>query len=775
MKRQIIALAIIVSAIFPITAQPRRTPPVKSTPITKPAPVRCAGGWRGVISFRKTLVDSLESDEPGIRKSIDRIQHKTSRNYDYSARAIIDGKQPESPQVSTRIDFTDSDKNWGLEKVFDSCGSREAGHWFIVEGTDDRMTTAQASGPARSFNLSVDELGGFYSFSLQFSDANGVYKREEHVRRSGHCQAKNNEPFDRSTNQPTKVDGESFSITGEKVNPESPDTLIGSKMWGGGTGEVKGFIYEVSWRFTRCPAQLVITELRLQHPKFPQFENWQDIPETIGTIDGNRIKVIARVLNMSGETKFADLKISETYKGDQWNGSRPDEPLPDGEVGLRLEGGEEREIELVWDSEGQAWFDDGRPHLLHRVKAELSENGQKKDEKEKRVNIAPKPLVLVNGVWGDHSIWDPIYQNLMSATHSYQWKAYPVGKDNRLPLGSGNAFLSGSPSVSIYENADRLANYVNFVREDANAWHVDMVGHSTGGLIARLYLHKSMPAVPDARPAVKHLMMLGTPNDGIRCADVFAGKLNMFKDALQPVREFTQDEMTRFNKFVVNTGGTRVSALVGNSVPIICGGFNWNDGFVTVESARHGVADFAYSNDLSGQLVDGKNFGSFVRPHVVTGPNGAYPLPVRSDPNDIDRWKINSFAASEFGFRNASYSPGEPVPGASATIDGEMTEFKLAPRETKIVDVPVVAGPNLGFTFIASHGVSASLIDRNGTIVARNDAGDALARSVFRLLYFRSPVPAGTWKIRVENRSDTEAVFAGYPWQSATPVQPVAD
>src|SRR6478672_4402181 len=54
----------------------------------------CAVGWRGIVTLSKTLKESLESDDPGIRKSIDRIKHKTSRDYEYSGRAIVDGTDP---------------------------------------------------------------------------------------------------------------------------------------------------------------------------------------------------------------------------------------------------------------------------------------------------------------------------------------------------------------------------------------------------------------------------------------------------------------------------------------------------------------------------------------------------------------------------------------------------------------------------------------------------------------------------------------------------------
>ena len=91
------------------------------------------------------------------------------------------------------------------------------------------LTQAQAEGSARSFNLSVNELEGNYSFNVAMPDAKGVFKREEHVRRSGHCQPKNNEPYDRSTNEPYTLKGESFSISGEKIDPNDPDHLSGTK------------------------------------------------------------------------------------------------------------------------------------------------------------------------------------------------------------------------------------------------------------------------------------------------------------------------------------------------------------------------------------------------------------------------------------------------------------------------------------------------------------------------------------------------------------------
>lgn len=756
----------------------------------------CQGGWSGVVSFSKTLKDSLESDEPGIRKAMDRIKHKTSRNYDYAARTVVDGTIAQSPVVNSKVAFTDTDLSWGQEKVFDTCNSRENGHWFIIEGTDDRQTQAQAEGPARSFNLSVDELGGRYSFNLELPDAKGTFKREEHTTRTGHCQAKNNLPYDRSTNEAFSIKGESFSIAGEKLNPQNPDQISGSKIWGDdGKGQVRSFIFQVTWRFTRCPQKLLITELKFEHPQFPNFEDWQTIEMPKGTIDGNRVKVKAKVLNMSAEDKYADLKIVETYKGDKYNYLRPDEPLPEAESSFKIDAGEEREFEFIWDSEGQAWFDDGRPHLFHRIKAELAEAGKKKDEKEEILHIAPKPVVLVHGMYSDHNIWDPLYQNLMGDRHSYQWKAYLVGakpQHGAMRMGKWNG--TDASFYSVYENAEQLAKYVKHAQQESNAWHVDIVAHSTGGLVARLYLQKHMPVVPDARPLVKHLIMLGTPNGGVPCIDVMVAKLGMFKHDQRPLKELTNDEMLAFNKYVVNTGGTKLSALAGNPVPIVCGGFEWNDSFVTVKSAKYGIPDTGEANDFNYQLVNAKNFGNFVMPHLITGPKRTYPLPVRNDPTDWRRWQVsngnygvnsgprltgggdllrNAYSpenayAHLFGDSTASRMSGpyaaEIEPPFTVVEQPFAKQLEIGPRQTVEIDLPVEAAQNLGVTFIADPGVSVSLLNSNGTTVSRSLASSPLASQMLRMLFTLKPVTKSVWKLKIENTTDLEQSFAGFAW-----------
>jgi len=264
-------------------------------------------------------------------------------------------------------------------------------------------------------------------------------------------------------------------------------------------------------------------------------------------------------------------------------------------------------------------------------------------------------------------------------------------------------------------------------------------------------------------------------------------KFDLFKKELKAARELTNDEMLNFNRYVVNTGGAKLSALAGNPVPVVCGGLEWNDGFVTVKSATYNVSDTGQSNDLHHQLVDGKNFGNFVKPHLVTGPKRTYPLPVKNDPTDWRRWQIDN---SGYGGSTPSGSASTVfVPALKATADAAIfsgsggprpadadpvfpvrlndtfaKELKIAPKQTVDIDMPVDAASNLGVTFFANSSVTVSLINERGVIITKSASTSAFANTMFRSLFAYKPVSAGVWKLKIENTSDIEQIFVGYGW-----------
>ena len=244
--------------------------------------------------------------------------------------------------------------------------------------------------------------------------------------------------------------------------------------------------------------------------------------------------------------------------------------------------------------------------------------------------------------------------------------------------------------------------------------------------------------------------------------------------------------MRNFNRYVVNTGGTKLSALAGNSVPVVCGGLEWNDGFVTVKSAHYGISDVGQTNDLHHQLTDGKSFGNFVKPHLVTGPSKTYPIPVKNDPTDWRRWQVDNHglpsapgvaqneliapAEKLFSLDPERAAAGGPnaeseIPFESVVVNDAWTkDLKLEPKQIVELELPVDAATNLGITFVASQSVSVSLVDDKGVVVSRSSSTSAFAGTMFRSLFAYRPFGAGVWKLKIENTSDQKQPFAGYSW-----------
>ena len=757
---------------FPTPAQIRIG--AGTAPVVKPKPARkCASGaWTGNVTYTRTqtMTDSKTTERVSTRG---RDQRDTEIRYNYAASVAVT-EAPEkagSNAGKARIEhnMTATDKTVAREQ--NSCDRGKT--WQTMTGNflTQTETVGKATGVQANVHVGVN-TDGTYTVSVALPEIQGKTTGKETSSFSGQCKPKEGKNLT-LPELAASVQGNSLTSDGShRVDPSDPNTLSGSF-----TSTFQNVTETISWNLEKCGAPLRITDLQFADMKFPNWNDWREIKELDHTIDGNLVRIRAKVLNISGETKYADLKFVETFKGDRISGLRPDKPLNDQTLSVRVDANSEETVEMIWNSNGYAWFNEGGPRDVQRIRAELEENGKKIDDETKALRIAPRPLVLLHGLWSDYRVWVPTYQNLLTTMHSYAWKAYAVGEKASNGAMAMGRFGEDWFEDSIYDNADQVARYVKYAQTESNAWHVDMVGHSTGGLVARLYLHKLMPQMPDGLPQVRHMMMLGTPNNGAPCVEAFVNKFEIFKKELNAARELTDAEMANFNRYVKNTNGAKVSALAGNPVPVICGGYDWNDGFVTVESAIHGVPDYAYANDLNTGLTDTRNFGNFVLPHVITGPDGKYPRPVKSDPNDFDRWKIeNGFVNfSDGNFVNAAFSAGT---GALDANPQKFTgEIKLAPRASTEVEVPLESGANFGVTFLARPDVEVSLIDDRGKVVSRSTSDSELAKAMFRMVYTRNPVAKGIWKLKIENKADTEQMFLGFGWSTAKPLNkpPVAE
>ena len=715
-----------------------------AAPVAAAAAARCDAGWAGTIEYARHQANSDS-------KTVTRVSGKgtettdASMEYDYVAQVAV--------RPSQGADYSVGTANINLASVATEtinsndqmiCPHERAMRQMSGRFVSKSQTRANATGLEAGVDITVD-TDGRYTVSVRLPDIKGTVSGSSSASFSGQCKAKE------ATNQkiaeiPTTVDAMRFSSSGEdRVNPADPNRLSG-----GHSETAYGVTDSLRWSLRRCGGALRLVDLKFEDMQFPTWEAWKEITEQIGTTDGNIVRLTAVVANDSADEKAATVKFRDTYKGDKWDGAKPDGLL--GEATVSVPPGEQREVQFKWDSSGYAWFDDGRPRLVQRIKAEVDDAGKKVDDMTRNLKVAPKPLVLVHGLWSNWKAWE-LWQNILTISHSYDWKAFPVGeKPEHGRMRTGEEMGNFGPTNTIAQNAIELANYVRYAQKDRNAWHVDLVAHSMGGLISRRYIHATMPIYPDGKPQVSHLVMLGTPNKGSSCADLISIPLELGGRSMEALRELRPLTVLRFNAENINRKGVPFSVLAGNPLPPVCRMLSMNDGVVAEPSAKWTISDHETQNILHTSMTGAEPFSSFVKPRVALGPGKqvaggsnstisgeSEPAPARLMIVGVDDQEEAAAAAPDFS-----------------------KIILIAPGQTMNVSIPVDVAQNLGLTFVAANTVSATLIDDKGVEVGANLSGTPEASQIFRSIFIDRAITAGKWTLTLQSkdRADREVILS---------------
>ncbi|HBE82145.1 MAG TPA: hypothetical protein DDW24_05105 [Blastocatellia bacterium] len=753
----IATIAISMHSTISVFGQTRRAP-AGAVAANKPSQAsKCSGAWTGTVKYTRT--QGMTNN-----KTVDRVSGRGKdttdfeMKYDYKAQVTVleDPSRNGSSIGRATVDhkFTSNETVKAVEK--NSCDRGKT--WRDMTGVSETKTETSGTGSVDA-NVSVGvNQDGTYTVSVALPPIQGQTTGSQTSSYSGQCSPKEGKSFTMPAT-PTSIEGNSLTSDGtNRVDPSDPNRLSGSysRTW-------QNVTETITWSLQKCGAPVRLTDLKFADMVFPNWNEWRELNEQTGTIDGNLVKVTAKVLNASGETKYADVNFLETYKGDKWDGAKADTPIKDSSVSIRLEAGEERDVEILWDTSGYAWYDDGRPRLVQRVKAELTVNGKKTDEMTKNVKVAPKPLVLIHGLWSNWKAWET-WQNILTTSHSYDWKAFPVGeKPAHGEMNTGGSFMSTQPTNTIAQNAEQVKSYIEYAQRDRNAWHVDIVAHSMGGLIARDYINRLMPMNGrDGRPQVSRLVMLGTPNMGSPCADVMNTAFEVLGKKVEAVRQLRQDVVAEFNRTTVNRKGVKFSVLAGDPLPTMCKTLVWNDGVVPVPSAIWQIADNAKSKSLHTDLTGTSDFSSFVKPRLAIGPKGNHNPEVPQIPGS----GTTSAALLDSGSDELLLTRTRGVRGLPD--DGTMTPFAKAAvvggRQTVVIELPVSDSTNFGVTFVAPQEVAVRLVDADGTIAGESLATSSEARGLFRSIFVNKRVKGGTWKLVVENTGSRELEIVLTTW-----------
>lgn len=734
----------ILTAVFILTiliptfafAQRRNTTrrPAKQTvsKTTGEQPTGKCSGWVGKVTY-------LE------KKHIDNSKSKGKYGYE---RYTFDSKLSGEVVLSGN-DRAKSSATLQSKEVMEDENRAEDCCWINLKGCaretvavrkNQSTTIINANGNATSGGRVYIE-GGHYSLDLMLPALEGTMDLKIQGSRSGFCDDVNNGQQNNETSNPDLQYRATPIVVSGTLDPSNPDTISGSYQPNPDT--------MITWGLTRATGDcddgdLTLNSLELAHQVFPNPTKWETIGD--GTIDGNEIRIKATVSNSSTKSKSGTVVIKEETTGETI-----------GSKSVSVPAGGDAEIELKWDTTGYSWTDDKKKAPQRKIVATL-----KSESLEQEVWIRPKPVILVHGLWSNAAAWSE-YQSYLNEAHSFAWKGYAVGADPANgKMNTGDHAGNTAPTNSIFQNAGELGKQIKFVQENDNAWHVDIVAHSMGGLISRFYIHHMMKMAPDGKPTVGRLVMFGTPNQGSPWADIV---FKEFKDNgyhVEALRELQTDVCRTFNSQVTNRKNVKFSIVYTDKVPFTGDSSENGDGVVSVSSAIWQIADRSLSDSWEHTALTGRSdFIRFVYPRLAAGPKAA-----KSAMNFTPGERNETFALNRISDNwLASLDPAEFL---SAVQAAPKRSVKIQPGQSVEIDVPATAATRGGIALLAPPLVSATLINAAGEILAEDSAGSS--ETAFRYLIVETPVAAGTWKLKLENTGDAEELVIFAPVFDTNPL-----
>lgn len=540
--------------------------------------------------------------------------------------------------------------------------------------------------------------------------------------------------FDRLTNEIFKVDDDS-------INP--PFGTTAENPYISADGDV--LVYEVGSKaqivdYNYTPPVPTPTELNIQSVDFrhQRVSNgaWVQINSSESTIEGNIVRITAEVMNNDTFDGPAQVNfINAGTNPEQLLGTITQSSFPVGEV---------TSVSYEWDTSGFAWNPDGSPHTTPiQIKVTVSDISQTNivDEETAELDVDPKPVILVHGLWSDANTWNS-YSGFLQNVRS-DWFSYAVGDGQANGIMNTGLFWDQyAPTNSIHQNALELHSYIQGIRELKNAWQVDIVAHSMGGLISRYYIQKFMPFTE--RPSVSKLIMMGTPNGGSQCAD-WITTIDP-KASFPALEQLRTDSLPWFNLSITQRHGVEFSILAGNNWFIPCS-FPEGDGVVSVDSALAiPILDNASRTDEFHTSMTGSevNFTLFVKPRL-TGSVGNQTT-TSSPPISQNNQAANS---------NLNLTYGEIIDVLSS--------------QTQVIQLPQLGGTQLNILLSNMAAIDAILKNPSGVVVDSIVANSSRANQIFTSMADDN-FTTGTYILELTNTSSETMSIPVAAWVENDPV-----
>jgi len=282
---------------------------------------------------------------------------------------------------------------------------------------------------------------------------------------------------------------------------------------------------------------------------------------------------------------------------------------------------------------GWFWGNNALPVETHIINAEINDQviGHSGP-----LQLSPRPVVMVHGFISNYEAWKD-YLGPQGFLAAIGVQGFAVG-DGQVPgeLNTGSLTNPAGRTNTLFENAAILGEYILAVKRQTGAEMVDLVGHSMGGMISRVYIDRVMGEGEERD--VAQLIMLGTPSLGSDCASLPVA-LGWYLPAALEIRPSYAQQI--LNPQISHRKGVPFFALAGVPIQQAVGSPCTDvpsDSVVSLESVHAISLELTQISLLHTDLnASQQAFEQFVKPLIQKSPDQ---FAVVSDPT-ADTGEIN--------------------------------------------------------------------------------------------------------------------------------------
>lgn len=387
----------------------------------------------------------------------------------------------------------------------------------------------------------------------------------------------------------------------------------------------------------------------------------------------------------------------------------------------------------LFASLGWYWSKNGQPQKSRTIRASSTALAISAPAD---VQIAPRPVVFAHGFGSSADAWTE-YTRANGFLASIGVRGFAIG-DGQVAgkLNLGNLANPTGKTETLLSNAEIMRDYITAVKKATGAQMVDLVSHSMGGLVSRLYIDRVMPGRD-----VAQFIMLGPPNRGTDCAYLPSAVGYYLPAALEIRPSYVRNV---FNNQITHRHGVPFSIIAGtpivDAVKSPCAAIP-SDVAIAFDSASGIMAPVEQADvwhvDLNtSELV----FAKFVKPRLQK--------------------TIGEFPAAP-----------DPAPLANPEEDLQFTQVftghvNAGSSETRTINIDNVTVANFAL-FDPTRSLTITVRGATGNVIALDPTrnGMVVIKDPATLVYlgygFTNPRP-GPWQVTLAATNDTPSRGADY-------------